>query len=84
MTHLLIIGGSDAALRARELNPETQVTVVVADSYPNFSICGLPFFISGEVGVCWVRKWWATGGQKSPSGSTSLPPRFSTGWRWRT
>jgi NADPH-dependent 2,4-dienoyl-CoA reductase/sulfur reductase-like enzyme len=35
---LLIIGGSDAgiavALRTREVNPETEVTVVVADAYP--------------------------------------------------
>ena len=50
--HLLIIGGSDAgisaALRARELDPTARVTVVVADRYPNFSICGLPFFLSGE------------------------------------
>jgi NADPH-dependent 2,4-dienoyl-CoA reductase/sulfur reductase-like enzyme len=44
---LLIIGGSDAGIsatvRARELAPDTQVTVVVADRYPNFSICGLPW-----------------------------------------
>lgn len=50
---LLIIGGSDAgiaaALRAREVNPEAEVTVVVADAYPNYSICGLPFYLSGEV-----------------------------------
>ena len=50
---LLIIGGSDAgiaaALRAREVNPEAEVTVVVADDYPNYSICGLPFYLSGEV-----------------------------------
>ncbi len=42
--HLVAIGGSDAgisaALRARELDPSVDVTVVVADSYPNFSICG--------------------------------------------
>jgi len=25
------------------------VTIVVADRYPNFSICGLPFYLSGEV-----------------------------------
>lgn len=53
MTHLLIIGGSDAgisaALRAKELDPNIDVTVVVADSFPNYSICGLPFFLSGEV-----------------------------------
>ena len=48
----LIIGGSDAgisaALRARELDREATITVVLADGYPNFSICGLPFFLSGE------------------------------------
>jgi NADPH-dependent 2,4-dienoyl-CoA reductase/sulfur reductase-like enzyme len=53
MTKLLIIGGSDAgisaALRAKELAPETEVTVVLRDQYPNFSICGLPFYLSGEV-----------------------------------
>lgn len=52
MNHLLIIGGSDAgisaALRAREVNPDWEATVLVADAYPNFSICGLPFFLSGE------------------------------------
>ncbi|CAB4735220.1 MAG: CoA-disulfide reductase [Actinobacteria bacterium] len=51
--HLVAIGGSDAgisaALRARELDPTTEVTVVVADAYPNFSICGIPYYISGEV-----------------------------------
>jgi NADPH-dependent 2,4-dienoyl-CoA reductase/sulfur reductase-like enzyme len=50
---LLIVGGSDAgisaALRAREVAPDTEVTVVVADSFPNYSICGLPFYLSGEV-----------------------------------
>jgi NADPH-dependent 2,4-dienoyl-CoA reductase/sulfur reductase-like enzyme len=53
MPHLLIIGGSDAgisaALRAREVNPAFGVTVVVADRYPNYSICGLPFWLSGEI-----------------------------------
>jgi NADPH-dependent 2,4-dienoyl-CoA reductase/sulfur reductase-like enzyme len=51
--HLVAIGGSDAgisaALRARELDPAAEVTVVVADSYPNFSICGIPYYLSGEV-----------------------------------
>jgi NADPH-dependent 2,4-dienoyl-CoA reductase/sulfur reductase-like enzyme len=51
--HIVAIGGSDAgisaALRARELDPGTDVTVVVADSYPNFSICGIPYYVSGEV-----------------------------------
>ena len=51
--HLVMIGGSDAgisaALRARELDPAAEVTVVVADAYPNFSICGIPYYVSGEV-----------------------------------
>ena len=51
--HVVTIGGSDAgisaALRARELDPSAEVTVVVADAYPNFSICGIPYYISGEV-----------------------------------
>ena len=51
--HLVAIGGSDAgisaALRVRELNPSVEVTVVVADAYPNFSICGIPYYVSGEV-----------------------------------
>ncbi|HEX3334507.1 MAG TPA: FAD-dependent oxidoreductase [Acidimicrobiales bacterium] len=51
--HLVAVGGSDAgisaALRARELDPTTEVTVVVADAYPNFSICGIPYYVSGEV-----------------------------------
>ena len=51
--HIVAIGGSDAgisaALRARELDPGTDFTVVVADAYPNFSICGIPYYVSGEV-----------------------------------
>src|SRR5450432_3885080 len=51
--HLVMIGGSDAgisaALRARELDPVAEVSVVVADAYPNFSICGIPYYVSGEV-----------------------------------
>jgi len=50
---IVAIGGSDAgisaALRARELDPDSEVTVVVADDYPNFSICGIPYYVSGEV-----------------------------------
>jgi NADPH-dependent 2,4-dienoyl-CoA reductase/sulfur reductase-like enzyme len=51
--HLVMIGGSDAgisaALRARELDPAAEVTVVLEDAYPNFSICGIPYYLSGEV-----------------------------------
>jgi NADPH-dependent 2,4-dienoyl-CoA reductase/sulfur reductase-like enzyme len=53
MRNLVIVGGSDAgisaALRAKELDPETLSTVIVADEFPNFSICGLPYYISHEV-----------------------------------
>lgn len=49
---ILIIGGSDAgisaALRARELDASVPITVLLSDRFPNFSICGLPFFLSGE------------------------------------
>jgi NADPH-dependent 2,4-dienoyl-CoA reductase/sulfur reductase-like enzyme len=51
--HVVAIGGSDAgisaALRAREVDAGAEVTVVVADAYPNFSICGIPYYVSGEV-----------------------------------
>jgi NADPH-dependent 2,4-dienoyl-CoA reductase/sulfur reductase-like enzyme len=50
---LVAIGGSDAgisaALRARELDSSSDVSVLVADDYPNFSICGIPYHVSGEV-----------------------------------
>lgn len=36
-------------MRARELDREVELTLVVADRYPNFSICGIPYFLSGEV-----------------------------------
>lgn len=53
MSHLVIVGGSDAgisaALRARELDTSVQVTMIVEDAFPNYSICGLPFYLSGEV-----------------------------------
>lgn len=49
---LVIIGGSDAgisaALRARELDSSADITVTLADAFPNYSICGLPFYLSGE------------------------------------
>ncbi len=48
--YILIIGGSDAgisaALRAHELDASARIAVVLADAFPNFSICGLPFFLS--------------------------------------
>ncbi|MCW2931101.1 MAG: NAD(FAD)-dependent dehydrogenase [Actinomycetia bacterium] len=51
--HIVAVGGSDAgisaALRIREAGPGAEVTVVAADAYPNFSICGIPYYVSGEV-----------------------------------
>ncbi|MFG1360162.1 MULTISPECIES: FAD-dependent oxidoreductase [Xanthobacter] len=53
MPRLLIVGASDAgisaALRARELAPGWEVTIAASDRFPNFSICGIPYFLSGEV-----------------------------------
>jgi hypothetical protein len=53
MTRLVIVGGSDAgisaALSARELDPGAQVDLLPSDRWPNYSICGLPYLISGEV-----------------------------------
>jgi NADPH-dependent 2,4-dienoyl-CoA reductase/sulfur reductase-like enzyme len=52
LKRILIIGGSDAgvsaALRAREVYPIAGITIAVADKYPSFSVCGLPFYVSGE------------------------------------
>jgi len=52
-TRLVIVGGSDAGimagLRARQVDPTVQPLLVVADGYPNFSICGIPYHVSGEV-----------------------------------
>jgi NADPH-dependent 2,4-dienoyl-CoA reductase/sulfur reductase-like enzyme len=53
MSRVVVIGGSDAgvmaALHARNIDRGAEVTMILADGYPNFSICGLPFYVSGEV-----------------------------------
>ena len=71
--HLVAIGGSDAgisaALRARELDPSVDVTVVLADAYPNFSICGIPYYVSGEVGH-WEKLAHRTVGDLEATGMT--------------
>lgn len=50
---IIIVGGSDAAisagLRIKELECDADVTMILSDQYPNFSICGLPFYLGGEV-----------------------------------
>src|SRR5260221_14421135 len=79
--HLVMIGGSDAgisaALRARELDPSADVTVVVADAYPNFSICGIPYYFSGE-GTHWRNLAHRTHADLEPTGiklrPATLPP----------
>lgn len=53
---VLIIGGSDvgisAALRIRELDQSIRPLIIADNNFPNFSICGIPFFLGGE-----VEKW---------------------------
>lgn len=53
MSRILVVGGSDAgvmaALRARELDADAEVAMVLADRFPNFSVCGIPFHVSREV-----------------------------------
>ena len=53
VSRVVIVGGSDAgisaALRARELDPGSRGRVVLEDAYPNFSICGIPYYVSGDV-----------------------------------
>lgn len=53
MENIVIIGGSDAgisaAIRLRELDSRIVPTIIVADDFPNFSICGLPYLVSHEV-----------------------------------
>jgi NADPH-dependent 2,4-dienoyl-CoA reductase/sulfur reductase-like enzyme len=50
---LVIIGGSDAGisagLRARQVDSGVEPLLVVADAFPNYSICGIPYHVSGEV-----------------------------------
>lgn len=50
---IVIIGGSDAgtsaALAARATDPKCRVDLVLEDKFPNYSVCGLPFLLAGEV-----------------------------------
>jgi NADPH-dependent 2,4-dienoyl-CoA reductase/sulfur reductase-like enzyme len=49
---VLVIGGSDAGIEAgpQAAARGAQVDLVVADAYPNFSVRGIPYYLSGEVG----------------------------------
>jgi NADPH-dependent 2,4-dienoyl-CoA reductase/sulfur reductase-like enzyme len=79
--HIVAIGGSDAgisaALRARELDPTTKFTVVVADAYPNFSICGIPYYVSGEV-THWTNLAHRTAADLAATGMTVLTDTRAT------
>ncbi len=79
---IIAIGGSDAgisaALRARELDPTTDVTVVVADTYPNFSICGIPYYVSGEV-THWTNLAHRTAADLAATGMRVLTDTRATG-----
>lgn len=56
MKKVVIIGGSDvgisAALRIRELDKDIRPLVIANNAFPNYSICGIPFYLGGE-----VKKW---------------------------
>ena len=79
--HIVAVGGSDAgisaALRARELDPATDVTVVVADACPNFSICGIPYYVSGEV-THWTNLAHRTAADLAASGMRVLTDTTAT------
>ncbi|SHE98707.1 NADPH-dependent 2,4-dienoyl-CoA reductase, sulfur reductase [Ferrithrix thermotolerans DSM 19514] len=51
---VVIVGGSDAgvsaALRIKQLQPEFSVQILTKDHHPNYSVCGLPYLHSGEIG----------------------------------
>ncbi|MEZ4551808.1 MAG: hypothetical protein R2874_15440 [Desulfobacterales bacterium] len=63
MNQIIILGSSDAGISAKGLriemirNPE--VTILLKDEYPNFSICGLPFISAGKwkTGKTWPAAW---------------------------
>lgn len=53
-TKILIIGGvaagATAAARARRLSEDAEITIVERGPYVSYANCGLPYFISGEIG----------------------------------
>ncbi len=50
---VIVVGGSDggvmAALWAKITNPEVSVEMIVRDAFVNYSVCGAPFYLGGEV-----------------------------------
>ncbi|RAK03957.1 NADPH-dependent 2,4-dienoyl-CoA reductase/sulfur reductase-like enzyme [Halanaerobium saccharolyticum] len=55
-SRIVIVGASDVGistgLRIRELDRSIKPLVIADNNFPNFSICGIPFFLGGE-----VEKW---------------------------
>ena len=51
---IVVVGGSAAGLkaacRARRLLPNAEVTVVETSKYISYAACGLPYYLSGEIG----------------------------------
>jgi NADPH-dependent 2,4-dienoyl-CoA reductase/sulfur reductase-like enzyme len=82
VSRILIVGGSDAgvmaALKAREVDPSVEVAMMLADRYPNFSVCGLPFFLSGEV-ADWEALAHRSAGDITARGIELLPGHLATG-----
>jgi flavin-dependent dehydrogenase len=84
MARVLIVGGSDAgisaALRARELDSTVEVTVLLVDAYPNFSICGLPYYLpaTSPTGARWRTEAWRSWSTRASSSCWSTGSRRST------
>ncbi len=49
----MVVGGNAAGLtaasRAKRLNPDLDITVLEASSFISYSICGLPYYVCGDV-----------------------------------
>ncbi len=50
---LVIIGGgasgSEAALQARKYDKDADITIIERQNYPQYSLCGLPYAVSGDI-----------------------------------
>jgi len=53
MQHVVIVGcgvaGTQAAIQLRKISREVEVTIVEASRYTEYSRCGLPYLVSGDV-----------------------------------
>ncbi len=50
---LIIVGGgaagSEAALEARKFDKNAEITIIEKQNFPQYSLCGLPYVISGDI-----------------------------------